>query len=474
MPDGPGGRNGRIDATVWRVTFVAMSGSFLTLLDSTIVNVSLSSLARELRSDLSTIQWISSGYLLAMALALPLSGWLVDRIGAKSLYLLCFAAFTASSAMCGFAWSASSLIGFRVAQGISGGLLAPMTQMMMARAAGDQMARVMGYAAMPVLLAPILGPVIAGFILEHASWRLLFLINIPFGVLAIACAAVLLPDDSDERRSKPFDFLGFALLSPGLVLLLYSVDRLGAAGGRTGFAVSLCLLVAFAVNARRKTEDALINLQLFSQKDFSAAVVTQFLSNGVAFAGQMLIPFFLVRSCGLSPSRTGLMLIPLGAGMMCSYPWLGNLTDRLGIRSVSAGGAFLSALTSGPLIYLAYFGFDLVVLIPTLFLRGVGMSMIGIPSVSAAYSSIKREDMPMASTTLNVVQRLGGPILTTACAIFLDWRLGVTTGDRANHAFAQTFVFLGGIQMLLYLAALRLPLRAEHDPAARREIADLT
>ncbi|MEN2793011.1 DHA2 family efflux MFS transporter permease subunit [Sphingomonas oligophenolica] len=455
------------------MTFVAMSGSFLTLLDSTIVNVSLSSLARELHSDLSTIQWISSGYLLAMALALPLSGWLVDRIGAKLLYLLCFSAFAASSAMCGLAWSASSLIGFRVVQGISGGLLAPMTQMMMARAAGDQMARVMGYAAMPVLLAPILGPVIAGFILEHASWRWLFLINIPFGVLAIACAAVFLPDDSDERRLKRFDFLGFALLSPGLVLFLHSVDRLGAVGARIGFASSLCLFAAFVANARRKAENALINLELFRKKDFSAAVVTQFLSNGVVFAGQMLIPFFLVRSCGLSPSKTGLMLIPLGAGMMCSYPWLGNLTDRLGIRSVSAGGALLSALTCGPLVYLACSGFDLAILVPTLFLRGVGMSMIGIPSVSAAYSSIKREDMPMASTTLNVVQRLGGPFLTTACAIFLDWRVGLTAGDRAGHAFAQTFLFLGGIQMMLFLAALRLPLRAAHDPAGRQDIADL-
>ena len=215
----------RLPPGIWKVVAVASSGSFMAQLDATVVNVSLANLATDLHVGLSTIQWVTSGYLLALALMLPLSGWLVDRIGAKALYLGCFAAFTLSSALCGLAWSANALIAFRILQGMSGGLLAPMAQMMLARAAGKHMAQVVGIAALPVLLAPLLGPVVAGTILQFASWRWLFLINLPVGVLALAMAAVFLPNDREERRPRGLDLLGLALLSPGLVLFLYGSDQ---------------------------------------------------------------------------------------------------------------------------------------------------------------------------------------------------------------------------------------------------------
>src|ERR1700735_4601478 len=164
-------QSGRLDPVVCKITSVAVIGSFLSQLDATVVNVSLSTLAVELHSSLTAIQWVTSGYLLALALMLPLNGWLVERIGAKSLYLWCFSVFTLSSALCGLAWSANSLIAFRILQGMSGGLMAPMTQMMMARVAGKHMARLMGYAAVPILMGPILGPVIAGAILPHEIGR---------------------------------------------------------------------------------------------------------------------------------------------------------------------------------------------------------------------------------------------------------------------------------------------------------------
>ena len=147
----------RLDPLIWKIGSVAAFGSFLSQLDATVVNVSLSSLAAAFHSSLSAIHWVTSGYLLALALMLPLSGWLVDRIGARVLYLWSFSAFTLTSALCGFAWSANSLIGFRILQGMSGGLMAPMAQMMMARTAGKHMAGVLGFAAMPILLAPFLG-----------------------------------------------------------------------------------------------------------------------------------------------------------------------------------------------------------------------------------------------------------------------------------------------------------------------------
>jgi EmrB/QacA subfamily drug resistance transporter len=447
------------DVVIWRVALVAISGAFLTQLDATIVNVSLTSLARDLHSDLATIQWVTSAYLLALALALPLSGWLVDRVGAKRVYLVCFAAFTAASTLCGLAWSAPSLIGFRVIQGLSGGLLAPMTQMMMARAAGDKMARVMGYAAMPILIAPVLGPVVAGLILQHGSWRWLFLLNLPFGVAAIACAVLFLPDDRGEKRGVAFDFLGFALLSPGLVLFSYAIDRLADGEGRVELLFSLGLIAAFVLTARRKPHGALIDLELFRRPSFSVAVLIQFLSNGNAFAGQMLLPIYLVTACAFSPSKTGLLIAPVGIGMLCCYPMLGMLTDKFGIRYVAVTGASLTAAATIPLVVMASGGFEHWTFVAALFVRGIGMSMIGIPSVSAAYASLPRHELPMASTALNIVQRLGGPFMTTACATFLGWRLATTSTALGGSPYAQTFALLCTMQLFLLAASFRLPLR---------------
>src|SRR5580704_5338768 len=196
---GGGGESDRLGPGIWKIIAVTVAGAFMTQLSTTMVNVSLSSLGTELHASLSAIQWVTSGYLLALALMLPLTGWLVERIGAKRLYLLCFTTFTLSSALCALSWSAGSLIGFRVLQGLSGGLMAPMAQLMVARAAGRQIVRVVGYASLPILLGPILGPVIAGAILQHASWHWLFLINLPIGALAVLLAWHFLPDDDDTK-----------------------------------------------------------------------------------------------------------------------------------------------------------------------------------------------------------------------------------------------------------------------------------
>src|ERR1700733_15339936 len=456
---GGGGEADRLGPDVWKITAVTVAGALMAQLSTTMVNVSLSSLGTELHASLSAIQWVTSGYLLALALMLPLTGWLVDRIGAKALYLRCFVAFTLSSTLCGVAWSANSLIAFRVLQGMSGGLLAPMVQMMMARAAGKHMARVIGYAAVPIMLGPLLGPVIAGAILQFASWRWLFLINLPVGVLAIVLAIIFLPNDREETQRRDLDLVGFALLSPGLVLFLYGSDHMGERIGQITVALSVVLLAMFFKVTIRKWDRALIDLRLFKGKTFVDSTVTQFMSNGISFAGQMLIPIYMSSACGRSPSATGWLLAPLGVGMICSYPWMGALTQRFGIRKLSAGGAFLALAGTLPLVWLASHGLSVAVLACALFVRGVGLSAVGIPSISAAYTSVKKRDLPMATTSLNIVQRLGGPTMTTLCATFLGWRLELPHSPVSlSSAFAAAFVLLCVLHALLFAASLRLPL----------------
>jgi len=456
----PGPAAGRLDPSIWKVSAVATLGSLLSQLDATIVNVSLSSLATDLHASLSTIQWVTSGYLLALTLVLPLNGWLVDRIGAKALYLWCFSAFTLTSALCGLAWSAPSLIAFRVLQGISGGLLAPMAQMMIARVAGQQMARVVGYAAVPVLIAPILGPVVAGTILQHASWRWLFLVNLPVGALALVLAARLLPGDHDETQRRELDWIGLALLSPALVLFLYGAERLDAAPGIAAIAASVLLLAAFLCVEWRKGEHALIDLALFRSRVFGAAAATQFLSNGAIYAGQMLIPVFLIEACGRSPGEMGWLLAPLGLGMLVTYPSMGALTSRFGVRRLAAAGALLALVATLPIVYLALAGYDPYVLVPALFLRGMGQSAIGVPSISAAYASVERRNLPMATTSLNIVQRLGGPTFTTLCTLFLAWRLQrepATTSGTHGTAYTWAFGLLCALHAASFVTTLWLP-----------------
>jgi MFS family permease len=364
-----------------------------------------------------------------------------------------------SSVLCGLAWSAGSLIGFRVLQGLSGGLLAPMMQMMIARVAGRHMARVIGYSALPILLAPLLGPVIAGAILQYASWRWLFLVNLPVGILAIVLAVRLLPSDSHDVRPRDLDWIGLLLLSPGLVLLLYGLERLAQGTGRAAFTAALPLLALFLWTARKKGSAALIDLRLFRSKAFSAAAIVQFLSNGVVFSGQMLIPVFLIQGCGRSAGEMGWLLAPIGLGMMITYPFLGVLTNRLGTRYISAGGAFLAFLASLPFPYMALRGLDIRLFTAALFFRGMGQGAVGVPSISAAYASVDPRDLPMATTSLNIVQRLGGPTFITICAAVLTWRLHSDAPHPKVTAYAWAFALLCGLHAFTFLAACRLPLR---------------
>lgn len=452
----------KLDPAALRVIAVVLLGPFMSQMDSTVVNVSLSAIRDDLHSSTESAQWIVSGYLLALALMLPLNGWLVDRLGAKRLYIGCFTLFTAASMACGVARSMPVLVGARVLQGMAGGLLAPLTQLMMARVAGKQMARALGYAVVPVLVAPILGPVIAGAILKHASWPWLFYVNLPVGVLAITLAARLLPADARSAERRPFDFTGFLLISPGLVALLYGLEQAarGHAFGLAAFAAGGALLVGFILHARRARSAALIDLGLFKSRLFANAAVTQFLSNGMLYANQFLVPLYLITGAGLSPERVGWLLAPAGVAMVFVYPTMGFVTDRFGCRAVVTSGVLLTVLGTLPFLWMTQRGLTTAGVEIGLVLRAAGQGAIGIPTISAAYASVPREKLSAATTAVNIVQRLGGPMATIAIAMTVTIAAGRSVGGAA---FLLPFLTLLTIQALALGCAVRLPLRIGGD-----------
>src|SRR5438093_204662 len=210
--------NNGLDRELLRLGAVVVAGSIMAILDATIVNVAIPTLGGDFHTSISTIQWVMTGYLLAFASVIPLTGWASERFGAKRVWVASLLLFMAGSALAGAAWSIEALIGFRVLQGVGGGLLMPVGQTILAQAAGPKrMGRVMSVVGVPMLLAPIFGPVIGGAIVDQVSWRWIFFVNLPIGLIAVLLALRLLPA-TEVRRAQPLALRGFALLSPWIAL----------------------------------------------------------------------------------------------------------------------------------------------------------------------------------------------------------------------------------------------------------------
>src|SRR5437016_865544 len=217
----------RIDAYVWRISAVVIVGSIMSILDTTIVNVALATLSRELHATIDQIQWVVTGYLLSLAAVIPVTGWASRRFGAKRVYLVSLVLFTAGSALCGVAASTTELVIFRVLQGAGGGMILPIGQLMMAEAAGPKrMGRVMSVVAVPAMLAPILGPALGGLILDNASWRWIFFVNAPIGLVAFVAALRGLPR-SEPQDAGRLDVFGLLLLVTGMPLITYGLAEIG-------------------------------------------------------------------------------------------------------------------------------------------------------------------------------------------------------------------------------------------------------
>jgi EmrB/QacA subfamily drug resistance transporter len=214
------------------VAAVVVLGAIMSVLDTTIVNVALDTLSRDLHSPLSTIQWVSTGYLLSLAMVIPLAGWLSERFGSKRVWMVSVAMFAVGSALCGIAWSAESLIVFRVLQGFGGGLIIPVGMSVLAQTAGPRhMGRVMSVIGVPMLLGPVLGPVLGGLIVTNAAWQWIFYVNVPIAALSLMLAARVLNSDEGRADVGRLDWLGVALVCPGLAGIVFGLAETETSGG---------------------------------------------------------------------------------------------------------------------------------------------------------------------------------------------------------------------------------------------------
>jgi EmrB/QacA subfamily drug resistance transporter len=411
---------------------VVVLGAIMTVLDATIVNVALPTLGREFGTSIATIQWAATAYLLAFASVIPLTGWASQRLGAKKLWLLSLALFTVGSLLAGLSWSVGALIAFRIVQGLGGGMIMPLGQTILAQAAGPQrMGRVMSIIGVPLLLAPIVGPVIGGVLVDAASWRWIFFVNLPVSAVAFLLAIKLLPR-VPRRDGHKLDLLGAILLPAGLALFLWGLAELGQkatltdAAPLTALLLGLAMVAAFVVHALH-TPEPLLDVRLFGRRGFASAAATN-LTLGVALFGiALLLPLYFQIVRGRTPLETGLLLIPQGLGAAVAISIAGALTDKLGARRVVPVGIALAL--AGTLAYTqiavdsAYW-----YLAGALFLIGAGLGATITPSMAAAFQDLTHAEIPGATSAINVVQRVAASLGTALLAVILQRAIAANVG----------------------------------------------
>jgi EmrB/QacA subfamily drug resistance transporter len=473
---------------------VVVLGAIMTILDATIVNVALPTLGREFHTSIATIQWVATVYLLAFATVIPLTGWASERLGTKQLWLVALAAFTLGSLLAGLSWSIGALIAFRVLQGLGGGMIMPLGQVILARAAGPKrMGRVMSIVGVPMLLAPIFGPVIGGALVDAASWRWIFFVNLPVAGVAFALAVKLLPR-APRRADHNLDRLGAILLPGGTALFLWGLAEVGEKGTLAAswplaaLLVGLGFVVCFVVHALR-TPNALIDVRLFARRSFATAAATNLMLGVALFGVALLLPLYFQIVRGRSPLETGLLLIPQGVGAACAISLAGALTDKVGARRVVPVGILLALV--GTLAYTriaadSSYGY----LAAALFLVGAGLGATITPSMAAAYQDLGHAEIADATSAINVVQRVAGSLGTAVLAVVLQRTIAAAVdgfrggiGEAAAlaqrdpthaapaiaHAFGSTFWIAFALAAAALLPALLLPSRRGDDHGKERK-----
>jgi EmrB/QacA subfamily drug resistance transporter len=387
----------------------------------------------------ANVAWTMTGYTLALATVIPLTGWAADRFGTKRLYMLALVLFVLGSCLCSTAWDIGPLIAFRVLQGLGGGMLMPVGMTIMTRAAGpERIGRVMAVLGIPMLLGPIGGPILGGWMIESLSWHWIFLINVPIGIVALIYAAVVLPKDAPVP-SETFDFVGMLLLSPGLALFLFGVSSIPEKGTVLASRVLIpavigtVLVVAFVVHAL-KPKHPLIDLRLFKNRQLTIAVISMFLFAVAFFGAIVLVPSYFLQVRGASTLHAGLLMAPQGLGAMVTMPVAGLLADKTGVGKVALAG--LAMITAG-MVVLTQVGsetsYGLILAAPVVLTNQIqGSQFAGAAIASRNDPSIAAHLSPQALAR------------------------GL---DDAAHGFSTTFTVALVLVVLTFVPALFLPRR---------------
>ncbi|MEK6311155.1 MAG: MDR family MFS transporter [Curtobacterium sp.] len=460
-----------MDRSLSRLAVALVVGAMAPLFDSTIVSVALHTLARELHAGVDAVQWVSTGYLLAMGVTVPVVGWLQHRIGGRRLWMAALVVFLVGSVLCSLAWDVTSLVVFRVVQGVGAGAMMPLlTTLLMQAAGGRDVGRLMAVVSLPTALGPILGPVIGGLVLGAGSWPWLFWVNVPFAAAGLVLAWGCIPADGPTGTGR-LDVLGLALLSPAVVGVLFGLSNASRSGGFgrsdvwAPLAAGVVLLVVFVLRATRRGVRSLVDLTLLRHRPLAAASLGMFLMGASLYGGMLLLPLSFQELRGADALGAGLLLIPQGVGSLLSRSLAGRLTDRLGARWVAVVGFAVVLSATIPFAF-ADGGTAVWWTSAVLVVRGIGLGAVMIPIMAVGFTGLEKTEMPHASTITRLAQQLGGAFGTAVLAVVLS---GAAAGGHPVAAFHEAFWWATAITVLATATALLLPGRPVGPATARSE-----
>lgn len=427
----------------WALIAVVMVGNFLAPLYSSVANVALPNLISAFGSDVDTMEWVITGYMLGYSVSMPVAGWLADTFGRRRIYITGLALFTGASILASLAWDPTSIIGFRILQAIGGGLVSPTSMaLIMDVVPASQRGRALGVWGLGMMLAPSFGPTMSGWIVDNLDdWRLIFWLGVPIGIAGLVLAALFIPREEDEiapaRERAAFDTPGFALLTTALAAFLIPLsqgDRLGWDDPwiRGSFVLALASFVAFVVRELRAPEP-MIDLSLFRERTFTVAVgLRAILGMGYYFA-IFLLPLFTQEVLGWTPTLSGLVLMPAGITMAVLMPIAGALSDKIGARPLVIAGVAVAAV--GTFLFARIdVDWDVSRIAIDSLIRTAALGLMFTPLTSVALSVVPRNRSGRASSILNTVWQVGGSLGIAIGQTFLTDRTAVRLSDAAGSA----------------------------------------
>ncbi len=408
---------------------VLIVGMFMSVLDISIVNVAIPTMQRDFSATTEEIQWVENAYSLALGVVVPMSAWLSGRFGPARVYNLCLLGFAAGSALCGLAWDLESIVAFRVLQALPGGILPVVTLTILYRIVPhDRIGAAMGMYGLGIIVAPAVGPTLGGYLVEYVDWRLIFLINVPVGILGVVAALAFLPKFGPSPVGR-FDVLGFVTVATGLVALLLALTQ-GQTWGWTSyrivilFAVSLVMLALFVV-IELEVDAPLLDVKIFRHWAYSnSLLMISVLSVGL-FAVLFYIPLLLQQARGLGAFDTGLLLLPQALVMAVIMPLAGTLYDKVGPRWPAVIGLAIVAVGTYLLTDVTLESSNAHV-VWLLALRSVGMGLAMMPIMTAGIAAVPPAEVDGAGAFNTVVQRASAALgLAALTSLVTDSRVQI-------------------------------------------------
>jgi len=412
----------------WVVTFSVMLATFMEVLDTTVVNVSIPHIAGNLAATIEEGTWVVTSYLVSNAIILPMSGWLANYIGRKKLLLTCVAGFTLTSLFCGLATTLPALILFRVLQGLTGGGLQPLAQVILLETFPEQKhGQAMAAFGIGILLAPILGPTLGGWITDNYSWRWIFYLNLPVGVLSLLMMNRFIFDPPYIKRTEGrVDLWGICFLALGLGTLQVVLDtgqrKDWFASHYIRFFAALCVIGLVALTIRElKTAKPVVDLRALANRSFSAGVFLMSLLGFILYSSLVLLPIYLQTLLGYPAYNAGLALSPRGLGSLATTPLAGYLTSKTDPRRLLVFGLVLGSLTMFSLSSLNLNAGYWDIFWPQIF-QGVALSFLFIPLMTLSMAGIPKEKMGNATSIFNLMRNIGGSVGIAIMTTFLARR----------------------------------------------------